>query len=855
MHRAGRLLAIILFMLLGAARGASAADWPQFMHDAARTGDADDEVLKLPLGLLAQVRLEDAVTTSPAVVGGKVYVVDQMGTAYCIDPRAGRVLWKKNPDGEKAMGANTSSPCVAGGRVCYGTTAGSFHILDARDGKVVKTIPLGWPVIASPVYANDSIYVQTLGGVVHCLDLDGKERWRWDHYKRYKKPLPGDKQVKGFPHSFARPHYSEGELCVVGRRVVVCCGWDLYCLEHGDEAPKLLWCHRALLGPNKGLPLSVSASGGYAYVAAPGVDCAGSLVAVALKDGRFHAMGTKDEWKSKDVLTGQFAVYGTPAVRGSTVYFGRSVRGFAAYQFLGTGKGWRTKWLSWHWTRPRGWTASIASPALSRDHAVFATVTGELIVVAQDSRGSDLSRFKPAPFRFKTPHGKMIASSPAISGGRVYFGCDDGYLYVLGPGGGLKPRKEVLNLHEPRSRVTPATGRKYAWPYPAADPANTGAVEDPGLRPPFRLRWAARTFGVFGPPTTTDLNNVFFSSMDCTVGAMEQATGRIRWRRRLTTGYSPAPVGGGAAVVHEGRLYLVSARNKRIYPTRGTLCCLDARTGRTLWEHPVGYLGFWARWGPVCAGKLVVMATFQGKGNDLVVQALDAENGTEVWKRKLADAKVERGSPRYGVGGCLLDGTLFYTTALKGKKGITVALNPESGEVIWKSTTHYGESGHVSGKDGRLYMGGGYSRRMPVTCLSARDGSLIWKGPMVALRRAAAIGKDCLILRYYGGTGVVLSLKDGKYVTRGGRRLHVGGPAHACAPVRIALPDISLGITAGGLRVHDLSSGRLLWTSRAFAPRTCAGPSISNGRIFVTPQSAYGTLYCFEPVGSGGRRD
>ena len=130
---------VVLAVVLAGAR-CPAADWPQFMRNPAHTGDAADEELRLPLGLVAQVRLDDAVMTSPAVVGGRAYVVDQMGTAYCIDARAGRIVWKASPDAAGAMGANTSSPCVAQGRVCFGTTAGNFHILDARDGKVVKTL-------------------------------------------------------------------------------------------------------------------------------------------------------------------------------------------------------------------------------------------------------------------------------------------------------------------------------------------------------------------------------------------------------------------------------------------------------------------------------------------------------------------------------------------------------------------------------------------------------------------------------------------------------------------------------------------------------------------------------------------
>ena len=66
----------------------TAADWPQFMRGPHHAGDAADETLRLPLGLATCVKLDDAITTAPAVVAGRVFVVDQMGTAYCVDPRA-----------------------------------------------------------------------------------------------------------------------------------------------------------------------------------------------------------------------------------------------------------------------------------------------------------------------------------------------------------------------------------------------------------------------------------------------------------------------------------------------------------------------------------------------------------------------------------------------------------------------------------------------------------------------------------------------------------------------------------------------------------------------------------------------
>jgi outer membrane protein assembly factor BamB len=190
------------------------------MRGPEHAGDAAAETLRLPLGLATCVKLDDAVTTAPAVVGGRVYVVDQMGTAYCIDPKANRVLWKTAPEGDRACGSNTSSPCVVQGRLSYGTTAGRLHILDATSGNIQRSIEVGWPITGSPTWANDSIYFQDLGAIVHCLDLNGNERWRWDHYRQYEDPKT-NKRASGFPGSWHDPHYGGGEVAVAGKRVVV----------------------------------------------------------------------------------------------------------------------------------------------------------------------------------------------------------------------------------------------------------------------------------------------------------------------------------------------------------------------------------------------------------------------------------------------------------------------------------------------------------------------------------------------------------------------------------------------------------------------------------------------------------
>jgi len=157
-------------------------DWPQFMCNAQHNGDAREEQLDPPLHLNAQVRLDDAVLSSPVIVAGRIYVVDQMGTAYGIELKTGLIAWKTAPEDSKTFGSNTSSPCVAKGRVFYGTIAGNLHILSAGNGTLIRSIKYDWPIMDAITYTNDSVYFQTLNGVVHCLDLDGHTRWVWDQY-------------------------------------------------------------------------------------------------------------------------------------------------------------------------------------------------------------------------------------------------------------------------------------------------------------------------------------------------------------------------------------------------------------------------------------------------------------------------------------------------------------------------------------------------------------------------------------------------------------------------------------------------------------------------------------------------
>jgi outer membrane protein assembly factor BamB len=817
------------FVLSMAALPAPAADWPQFMRTSEHTGDAADEALALPLGLVAQVKLDDAVMTSPAVVGGLAYVVDQMGTAYCVDPRAGRIVWKAAPDGDKAMGSNTSSPCVAKGRMYYGTTAGTLHILDCKDGKVVKTVAVGSPIISAPTFANDALYFQPLDAVLRCLDPDGNEKWKWDHYKQYQEPPETTKAEagkRGHPGSYERPHYGGGDVAVSGTKVVTSFGWDLVCLEDQGKAAALAWCRRCPSGRDGAAPMSSSISGEWVYTSGAGADGHLAMIRLALKDGTNAPQG----------VPGIPVQWTVPAVRGSLVATRNCGWLKDEIQVYEVGKSRATLWQD-----PKASTPAICSPALAKDHLVAPTLKGQVLVL-------DLvPKPKGQPFVFRTASGKGIGSSPAVSGGMVLFGCDDGCLYVLGPGGALQPRKEEKPLvSEPRSKLVPATGKAYGWTGTAGDQQGTHFADDPNLKPPLRVRWATRAFGHFKTPAVaTEDGDLITVTLARTVTCQEQATGRLRWRMRFPG--DAEELGSSAGLLATGGRVYVPVPNNRAPDVpglrTGLLICLDQKSGELLWSAEIGSKFVWTRGSPVVAdGKVAFIHNRKGAQKGPVVQAWDAATGAPAWTVELKAASADNA---FGV----TDGKTFYFSAAdqydgcvktKGPPGETVAVEAASGKVLWRS----GE--FVSGltialRGERLYLVGYDSC---VNCVSAKDGAAIWKSPPYGCRYIS-LGTDYIVPRGYGGGAGRAGLADGKPVPFKDRGAQLGGDAHACGPVALT-PNLSVNVTVNGLHVRDLKTGALLWLSPGFAPRGCVNPSLANGRVFW-PSAASGLIYCWEP--------
>ena len=149
---------------------------------------------------------------------------------------------------------------------------------------------------------------------------------------------------------------------------------------------------------------------------------------------------------------------------------------------------------------------------------------------------------------------------------------------------------------------------------------------------------------------------------------------------------------------------------------------------------------------------------------------------------------------------CLMDGRLYYScffgysaklpSGLPGPQGITAAIEPETGKIVWLTTKYSVRGGcTISAKDGRLYLGGynplAGSQNCHVWCLDAKDGSLVWQSePLRGAIHVATIGPQFIFVHAQYKDGYLLDKADRQDPRHAGPRLQVfavhAWPGRAC---------------------------------------------------------------------------
>ena len=156
------LFAAVSVAVLALSGVAGAADWPQFHHDAARTGfNADEGILDASnvsdLSVRWSTAIGGVVVTPPVVAGGKVFAGSDDGKLYALDAESGAVLWTGQTGASIRL-----APAVDGGRVYVGSEDAIVYAFPASCSTPCAplwTATLAGRPTAAPAVIGDAVYV------------------------------------------------------------------------------------------------------------------------------------------------------------------------------------------------------------------------------------------------------------------------------------------------------------------------------------------------------------------------------------------------------------------------------------------------------------------------------------------------------------------------------------------------------------------------------------------------------------------------------------------------------------------------------------------------------------------------
>ena len=413
-------------------------DSPMFRNDPAHSGIYNTAGAPVFSKVKWSFHTGGEVISSPAIVGGMVYVGSNDGNLYAIDQQSGAAKWKF------ATGARvTSSPAVADGVAYFGSYDGNFYAVDAATGKMRwkfrnagerryaathlhGSAPDGEKMpdpfdyyLSSPAIWNGAIYFGSGDGNVYALDaVNGSLKWKF---------ATGD-----VVH--ASPAIADGRLYVGS--------WDSYFYALDASTGKEIWRFKtgedAEIHNQVGIQSSATVANGVVYF--------------GCRDSKFYAV---------DAATGQqrwvFSNKGSwvitsPVVRDGKVYFATSDT--ALLHVVDAQSGALMDTIRFHWP-------IFGSPSIAGNMMYVAGQDGKLVAIDLDSKKpvwtfqSDASKQNLAAL--SKPDGSpnyegvfrsnfyddivvgvdklhavgMMLSSPVIAGNVVYIGTADGNLYAI----------------------------------------------------------------------------------------------------------------------------------------------------------------------------------------------------------------------------------------------------------------------------------------------------------------------------------------------------------------------------------------------------------------------------------------
>ena len=376
--------------------------WPMFRGGLARTGVLD--AMPSPAAPVDAIWAAKDPTVSvgdlsasPAVVEGRVYIAGSFASVffrganiYCLDAATGEIRWRF-----KTQQQVFASPAVVNGRVYCGEGLhsdgnSSLYCLDATSGSLVWSFPTKSHVESSPAVADGKVFFGAGDDGLYCVDTStSKEVWHYPNVHVDVPPAVDEQRV------YFGTGYGESAMYCLDRRSGEKV-WSVKC-DYGA------WGTPSVVGNE----LFYAIGNGNFVESAPEAQRFGRVICCETASGneRWHA----------DMPD---AVLSSIAVTGDKVYFGcRDGHVYCLDRQTG-GPVWKYKTGG----------PVVSSPVADGEQVLIGSDDGRLYAL-RAATGELAWEYDTAKV---TGRETRIWSSPALWGGRLFFGSSASYVFCIG---------------------------------------------------------------------------------------------------------------------------------------------------------------------------------------------------------------------------------------------------------------------------------------------------------------------------------------------------------------------------------------------------------------------------------------
>jgi outer membrane protein assembly factor BamB len=362
---------------------------------------------------------------------------------------------------------------------------------------------------------------------------------------------------------------------------------------------------------------------------------------------------------------------------------------------------------------------------------------------------------------------------------------------------------EFVTTDEPATETRPKeVVKRVPWPMYGFDPARTHVAADFDHRPPFRRLWNVQTSKYIEFPPAVANGRVYFGNLSGVFYALDGKTGKTVWKKDFGRCIAAGPAIWRDLVI-ESIMNPLRCSRDNLEEQPGFVIAMEQKTGRVRWRRDMGV----TESSPLVVGNFVYVGSWNHK-----VYALDVRTGKVRWTYDTGEVISSSAAYSDGmiyIGG--VDGHLFALDARTGKLRWRASSFSRFGRrehFYVTPSVAYGRV-YLGNSDGTVYAFGAKTGNL---LWAQRAGTYVYTAAAVWNKRVFVGTYDGFFLALDAATGDVLWRWEAPSAIHGAPTVMAGLVYFSSVSSRVAL-KAQRYVKRGkrGTYALDALTGKLVW--------------------------------------------